>query len=524
MNAIPVASVLVAVGRNAEDGELATIHTALSDLKVNTKAEVFLHTELTSSEDVEETGVPDNGEIKIFEGKIVGTGWRRTDNGAHFTIHMLHWLGDLNYASAGSASLHPGGMAALAAPAVFPAIGRGAGAGAAGPAAAGNPAWVPMPGKDFVGVDGLSDIWGKVLHEWMNAMVADDTFEANLPGGNAGGGADNTVAALGRMGPNPDGKELEVSLGGADDFTIQEGIAQALVNESGGNWINTTLWGKLVGEWAPAYWFSVIPRVEDCLIVPFTGGLQGEPWAVVGDEDYAHADMNAQLHQILRAVWIAYPSGWATGADMGKGRVGIDQTGAAGVFTPPGLEKGMILIKDAPKWLSDPLLMRLHSRTAEGMGDDGAAPINTAMDEKDVGQPRQPGRDLADIMRRQRGIMDNYAQQWYVLESLKGRVGEVSGKLRFDIAPGSNVIVEAGGAKNVPAANALQANVYATVMQVTTVINAESQKAGTAFTLAHIRSEAENADESTSIGKPPLYETAWPGAVLVAGRTPEGEE
>jgi len=525
MNAIPVASLLVAVGRNAETQKLATIHSAIPDLKVNTKVEVFLRTEITSSEEVKDkdVGVPKDGEIKIFEGKIVGMGWRRTNMGAHFTIHCLHWLGDLNYASAGSASLHPGGMAALAAPAVFPAIGPGVGAGAGGVAAAGNPAWVPMLNKDFVGVDGLSDIWGRVLHAWMKQIAKDDPFESSLPGGNAGGGDENTLAALDRMGPNEEGEVLDVSLDGADAFTVQDGIATALINESGSNWINTTLWGKLVGEWAPAYWFSVIPRVEDCLIVPFTGGLQGKPWAVIGDEDYVHADMNAQLHQVLRAVWIAYPPGWYSGADLLKGRIGIDQTGAAGVYGPDGLENGMVLIKDAPKWLSDPLVIRAHSRTAEGMGDNGAEPINTAVDEKDVGKPRKPPRDFEDIMKRHRRIINNYAHQWYILESLKGRVGEVSGKLRFDISPGSNVLVEAGGAKNVPAADAIQVKIFATVMSVTTVINAESQKAGTAFTLAHIRTEPENGDAATSISKPPLYETAWPGAVLVAGVKPEGE-
>ena len=111
------------------------------------------------------------------------------------------------------------------------------------------------------------------------------------------------------------------------------------------------------------------------------------------------------------------------------------------------------------------------------------------------------------------------------MESLKGRVGELSGKLRFDISPGSNVLVHAAGARNIDNADQIQEDIYATVTQVSYVINAESQKAGTAFSLAHIRSASENTSPATSVRHPPLYANAWPGARLVNNDRiePEGE-
>ncbi len=516
MNSIPVASLLVAVGRNVETDELATIHTAINDLKVQLKAEVFL-TAIVMDVQQARPGVP-NGSVKIFEGKVVGTGWRRTESGAHFTIHLLHWLGDLNYASAVSASSHPGNPADYTYPAIYNAIGPGASDGKSGVSS-----WVPMLSKSLVNEGSLSDLWGNVLHPWMQHMAADDPFDEAILGGQAGGGDENTIAALGKIGPNGDGAPLAVDLGGANAFVIAEGLRQAIMNESGGNFVNTTMWGKLVGEWAPAYWFSVVPRVEDALIVPFTGGLQGDPWAVIGDEDYAQADMNAQLHQVLRGVGIVHPVISAAGTDMNTGARTSSHSGFAGYYQPDAVEKGMVLIKDAPKWLSDPLILYAFSAKAEGI--DGEA-INTALDEEDTGADRDPGEDLDANQQRNRGIMTLYAKQWYVLEMLKGRVGEASGKLRFDIAPGSNVMLEAGGARNVPQAAAVQENVFATVTQVSYVINAEAQRAGTAFSLAHIRSREENSADGTSIGKPPLYSAPWRGAVLVKGGgiAPEGAE
>lgn len=518
MNSIPVASLTMAIGRNVETGQLATIHDAVNNLKVQLKAEVFLTATVGS---VEQTvaGVADGDEIKIFEGKAVGTGFRRSQSGANFVINLLHWLGDLNYTSAISGSLHPGCPADFAYPAIFEAQQLGLNTG---DPTAGSPSWVPMLSDAAVTSGSLNDIWGNVLHKWMQRVASDDTFDQAILGGQPGGGNENTLAALDKLGPNGAGAPLSLKSGEVNRDVIASGIRQALINETGGNWLNTTLWGKLVGEWAPAYWFSVIPRVEDGLIVPFTGGLQGAPWAVIGAEDYLPADMSSQLHQVLRGVGILHPIMFFSGIDMNKGAIPVDRGGVAGWYQPEQIEHGMVLLKDAPKWLSDPVIPYTFSRNAEGV--DGAE-VNTNLDEADAGQPRQPDIDLQQVQEGYKDIMTAYAKQWYVLEVLKGRTGEVAGKLRFDICPGSNVLVVAGGARNVPAASALQTDIYATVTQVSYVINAEGQQAGTAFSLAHIRTEQENQTEGMAIEGPPLYQDPWSGAKMVeAAPGPEGRD
>lgn len=516
LNSIPSASILVAVGRNVDTQKLATIHTAAKSLTTQLKAEIFLTTII---KDVEQAtpGVPDGKEIKIFEGKIVGTGWRRTESGAHFTIHMLHWLSALNHASAVSGSLHPGSPGDLSYPAVFPAIGLGS----VTPNSSTLPAWVPGLSSSAVNEGSFSDMWGQILLPWLKQIASDDPYDRAIDNG-AGQPDPDILEALERIKPNPDGRPLNLDRRGVSGAVLADGMRQALVNEIGGNWINTTLWGKIIGDWSPAYWFSVVPRVEDALIVPFTGGLQGAPWAVIGDEDYSYADMNAQLHQVLRAVGIAFPIATSSSFDLNIGIPQVSRSGLLGVYRPDDVKKGLVLLKDAPKWLSDPTVVHMLSLYAEGVN---GAPIATALDEAGVGADRQPARDIDQDISQLKGLASAYAHQWYVLESLKGRTGEVAGKLRFDIAPGSNVIVVAGGARNVPQAQAVTEDIYATVTQVSYMINAEGQRAGTAFSLAHIRTKKENGSPGTSIAKPPLYQDAWPGAKLVpAAPGPEQEE
>lgn len=506
-NSIPMASLVVAVGRNVDTQELATIHTKVKTLITRVKAEVFLTTTISDREQAL-PGVPNGEEMKLFEGRVVGTGWQRSETGANFTIHLMHWLGDLNNGSAISASLHPGSPGDLSYPSIFPSIGLTT----IEPSTSPLPAWVPNISSRSVNIGSFDDIWGDILLPWMTQIASDDPFDAVLNGVGAVGDPD-TLAALKRIGPNPDGVPLALDLQGATGEFLADAMRGALVNELGGNWINTTLWGKLIGDWAPAYWFSVIPRVDDALIVPFTGGLQGEPWAVIGDEDYGYADLNAQLQQLLRAVGIVFPIQTATSFDLGIGMPQTARGGLMGLYRPDGVDRGMILMKDAPKWLSDPMMVYMLSLYAEGI--DGT-PIGTAVDQAGVGGGQNPPRDPDQNTTELKGIASSYAEQWYVLESLKGRTGEIAGKLRFDICPGSNVLVVAGGARNVPQAQAVTEDIYATVMQVSYVINAEAQKAGTAYSLAHIRTEKENNTPGTSINKPPLYENAWRGAKLVS--------
>lgn len=501
VNSIPMAALTVATGRRVDTHAPATIHEAASSLTSQLKAEVFLTARIRHRERAN-PGLPSEQRIKIFEGKLVGIGWQRTETGGQFQMHLLHWIGDLNYASAISASLHPGSVGNLAYPAVFASVGPENVTPGLTPAAS----WVPGPSRSSLGPEKLSDVWGSVLHPWMTQLAGDNPLDDATGGGIASNAA--AVAALARMAPNPDGVPLEVDTTDIDGGLLVDGIREAIIGEYGSNWTNTTLWGKLVGDWAPAYWFSVVPRVEDALVVPVAAGLRGEPWAVLGDEDYGSANLNAQLQQVLRSVKISYPIQTATGFDPEGDPLEVAQGTFLGSYSPDPNAVGMTLVKDAPKWLSDPFVV---GRSAELHAGLTGLPIGAAVDQVDAAAPAATTNpELA--LTQQKTVANRYAEQWYVIEALKGRVGEVVGKLRFDISPGSNVVVEA--ARDRSAVRPIAVNVYASVVQISYMINAETKQAATAFTLDHIRTAQENTAAGLSIEKPPLYTTAWRGAKL----------
>jgi hypothetical protein len=519
MNGIPEATLSVAVGRRVDTQQVATIHRAIADLRIQMPAQVYLRAVVTDRDRASSglAGFDDpNGKL-IFEGFAVGTGWQRSTDSANFTIHLVHWLIGLHYASAISASAHPSNPADWKYPAAFAASGLGTAEASAGAKQLGRPSWIPQINVDDVTIDALKeDLWGNVIHPWMLNIASADPVETrlnqNAPINPTTQTAQMAINAIERLAPNTAGVPLKVNLDGIDDTFVSEGLRQALQNESGSSWLNTTLWGKLVGEWSPSYWFAVVPRVSDGLIVPFTGGLQGDPWAKILDVDYNHCTANAQLHQVLRCVGIGYPMPSATGLTLG-GPI-TDHTGMCGFFQPTGVTEGLILIKEPPQWLMNPDIVNRFCEAATG--NIGAAAIGTGLDEDGTGKSKRKTRDLKAARLQQNKIMDRFAQQWYVIEMLKGRLGEISGKLRFDIAPGSNIMLEAGIAKNLTQAeDALTTDIFATVNRVSMAINAEKSQAGTAFSIAHTRTPAENSSPATSVAGPPLYTKAWRGAKLV---------
>jgi hypothetical protein len=520
MNTIPEASLTVSVGRRVDTQQAATIHAAIRDLKVQVPAAVYL-TAIVTDRDRADPGILGfavSGGKLIFEGYAVGTGWQRSNESANFTLHLSHWLSQLHYASALNPTAHPGNPGDWQYPSIFEAVGSGeeedGGAGVK------QPSWVPGMGEDFAAAEHLSDIWGKILHPWLRRIALDPPFDIRLQ--EAGietskARQQRVLNLLQRIGPNKDGVPLAVDLTGGDGLTIAAGICDDIAYSSGHSWLNTTLWGKVVGEWSQNFWFAMIPRVSDSLVVPFAGPLQGRPWATIRDTDYAYCEANAHLPQVLRAVGIVFPATSATNFNGEADGAGTDLTGFYGLFAPPASPDGLVLVKNPPRWLCNNNLV--FSGVEASTGEVNAKPIESPLDPAGTGKPNKAVKPVGNPKKawdQGRKFADRYAQQWYTVEMLKGRIGELSGKLRFDIAPGSNVLIEAGVAKNVlPHEDALTESIYATVTRVSMAINAENGKAGTAFSIAHIRTAAENQSLLTSIPKPPLYQKAWYGARLV---------
>jgi hypothetical protein len=111
-------------------------------------------------------------------------------------------------------------------------------------------------------------------------------------------------------------------------------------------------------------------------------------------------------------------------------------------------------------------------------------------------------------------MYNGYAHAAYVGRGLLGRNGSLFGKLRFDIAPGSNIIIK-GSSEVFIEGDQTAEQLYGTVVRVSFRMDASKGQAGTGFSFMHIRTEAENKDDKTSVEKHPLYETTFVGAPLI---------
>ncbi len=164
------------------------------------------------------------------------------------------------------------------------------------------------------------------------------------------------------------------------------------------------------------------------------------------------------------------------------------------------------MFHSVPDWLDPTYNFGIMS--AKTTGSNGQA-IRTAFEDIDVGDEEEGDGSAIETM------MQRYCRQMYVQESLKHRYGEVAGKLRFDIAPGSSAAIDCIGEQLAGSGDLPTERIYGKVVRVTYLIDAQNQRAGTAFAFTHLRTSEENENDQLTVTVPPLYNQAWAGAPLV---------
>jgi len=539
VNTIPSAALSIAVGAEASSLGSVLRASSVGSIPINganpPKIKVYLTASPVADMGVQqaggnggrvplsELGVPADGkEFMVFEGFISSLGRGTSMAGtATAVLQLEHWLANLNYASALSASSHPGNPGDMTFPAIMRS--RGNSVDASGQTT-GTISWLPLVSTELINTASLSDLWGNVFYKWMGDVVKDDPFaQVSFSAGlNTSGDIAPILDAISRLKPgNSESVPLELAMSdGTDSAIIESGIRSAVKEHTENNWVNTTLWGKLVGEWAPDFWFMVVPRVTDALVVPLTGPASGPPWAVIGNEDYVIANIATAKPHRLRGVGIVQPGASSSGLDTAIGPLVANYTGFAGLYLSPQIKTGMLLIKSAPRWLTDTI--SASGRSAQAEGANGV--VQSVID----GPLAAPGDALTEAAilqgaRTNRNFLDKFAQQWFSADKLRGSGGEVIGKLRFDIAPGSNVMVEADRDNAVVGSQALQ-RTYGVVVQVNYAIDVEQQHAHTSLILTNTHTEIEHTtaeDSDTVVDTPPLYVKMWKGASMVPNQPPE---
>jgi hypothetical protein len=506
LNDIPKASITVAVGYEARSNKTkkATIHDAKKNIKARDKVTVRLTMDVGGTGDRSKAEI---GEFIIFEGIVAGLGYQRSHNSANYTIQLLHWLDDMNNSSALNGNWFPGAPHAMATNAAFYALTMSEG-GAGGDQYSTVPA-IDIDGNTINKGNAEKDLWGKIIDPLFRKIA---TYPLPDDGPN--------TAALAALDKIYAPTRLALDLAGLESTDIDLSLRYAMTKESLDSFAYTTFWNKLAGEYGPQFFFAVAPAIERARVIPFFAGLkwsaaEGKGGKIIKGDEYSYANFNASMTQFLESVIIFWPQQ----NDPMLGTGGEIQSNDSFSFPlasyPPlgaGADKpGLRLFKEPPTWLSNVSPWPIYSGATTGV--KGKAPGDCmAPGEGEENPPPDwlpPPRAAEEL--HSSGICDRFAKHWYKSEVLSQRYGELSGKLRFDISPGTTVkidmpINEIGS----------DGSMIGYVTQVSFSVNAERAIAGTSFALAFLRTEEEDNAGNYTETYPPLYKQSavWGGGPL----------
>lgn len=511
INEIPTAVASLAIGRNAlSTSQRAKIHDSAASLKSMLKAKVYATIKGQFGDDKE---WPED-EVMIFDGRLAGTGFNRLLGQASYSMHLTHWLSDLAFSSTLSQQSHPGNPSQL----TYGAVRYGfSTAGSKESVMFGS----SSPKKLFTGKNVKEDMWAKAMHPMLCQLCERDfiDIEGELKGiSEKNRKNDLAKAALARFegggcGVEPSEGTPPLSL--FHDGSATEEVASS-IRDTVGRVVTqsaeaSTVWDLLVGPLAQNFLFSVVPQVDRALVVPIMPGLRDAYDVSIEANDYDLAELSGSIPRPLRGVGIigGIESKWGqnTGGQIKLGGFWPEE----GDVDP--VPDGMIRVLSAPSWIANIPMGVGRARSTSGTADTKPSSTSTTPVTEDVKPADATTRSERTI--EAQGFYKRFAHAMYVNEVLRGRNGAVSGKLRFDIAPGATVKIEGKHEAFIGSSDQLGEDLYGTVTKVSVGLNAEAGRAGTGFSIAGHRTATENEDERFTTDKHPLYRQAFKGAPLV---------
>lgn len=511
LNSIPQAGVSIAVGREFRTGIPSQIHAIADALgEERRKVKVVLSMEPEGAGG----GGGGNpalgiapGEFTIFDGFTGAVAASFANGSAQYTVQLDHWLSDLSFSSVFSKTSHPGNPGDY----TFGALSGGtSGGGGAGPGGPTGRHWIGLTHAmdHFDAGKVASDFWLEALKPWFEALCKQDGFEAREKNLKGSGANDQALAALARMGGGGCYSPLRLDLAVDKDIgRIISDDVTAMTQDPEDN-AHITIWDTLVAKFAAEYLFSVVPLVDRALVVPFVPGYR-RAFKVIPAAHETQVEWTSMINRRLRGVAVLSGMDMASGPGLGPPNADTHPLGIGGLFEPDADAKGTLQIKAGPRWVGG--LFSASEYADEATGAAGS-PIPDNM-VPGVAAPRRDGA-VAGRAVVVKEFLDRYAQALYALEMIRGRSAIAAGPVRFDIAPGSTILAyPSGGAAD--GDDRLKAPFYATVLRVSTYLDAESAQAGTGFHLAHCRSERENSSDRASVDKHPLYRDTFAGCGLL---------
>lgn len=533
LNEIPRAQVFVAVGQSVNTTESteplspntlrlyaalgrtppgnASIHNSIEF--TNTRSPATIQLTLSGDWDMSGRSWPEQG-VTIFDGLVTGISYRKAGEQVFAVVSLIHWSAKLGYSSTLSKFSHPSNPVNLAFNGTIPEKD----AGSADTREGSGPSQTLtqyINGSILTPSQLSTDMWAGFA-DVLKGLANEDLMQFEGRANRAGTRTANSTAldALAKFEgagtlarrysvplviDEPEG--IGIALAGSIMSCVTESQIQA--------YFGTTFWDVLVGAWANDFMFSVVPMSDRALIVPITPG-QRLPWRTVQVNDYGGLDQNSLVPTPLRAVLLSGGEMSATNAEDAN----TQDEGIGGVFQPTATDSdGVILMRRAPSWMCKILSQAMSNDDSTGV--DQGDPPNCATDPQPADTGNSQIAAIAQARPQQKRLLDRFAQELFLRNSLEGRTGLITGKLRFDIAPGSTLMLKGSPEPVLGTEDVLSQDLYALVVRTAFVIDCEAKQAQTTFQLSHIRTATENQDDRYSTDRHSLYSQAYLGAPLV---------
>lgn len=504
MNTIPSCTALLPVGWYAlPPYGASTAHALTTGEQLQIPLTVYATITYVSGD---LTAVLPTGTYILFCGWVTGVGYRRTYNGYHMAIEGTHWLSALSFSSTLSATSHPNNPTHF----IFNSriyMGAGGGLGHFVPRTAAQ--------SHINKTNITTDFWEDALKPWLLDLASQDRInetEIGLLGGNTDNDSAGSecTAALNAFVPTVmpmddsavDGDYMAAAI--ADDIAVTT-LTPSNASNTMTSMAHTTFWDKLVGELAPKYFFSIIPYPTRARVVPFIPGLRNfwDPYSLgytILARDMQLQDLQSYLPRATRAVGLFSGHGSRAGGNL-RVADAVTESTIGGWYE--GREDGIVILREAPKYLSSYVVPSMYS--ADSTGASGSVRGNGFNYPAEGTAPTL--QDTKTTKEESQTVMSRLAHAMYVNELLKNRFGDITSPVRFDIAPGSTIRIEGTDGTFLASGEAR----YASVTRVSHQFDAQHQQCNTSFRLAHVRTETEHNSDNYTLTAHPLYTTIWAG-------------
>lgn len=503
LNAIPTANAAVPLGRNARTGKKSAIYDAVSGIRqmkpVTVKLEGSLGDWSPAGIGAAKQQFP-SGSFTIFTGYISGVSYRRNNGSIMLVLSMVNTLIDLALSSTGSRDVVPGAPHDI----MLPLVGEKAGAKTSIDASSKFVSELPQS-LNIDASKALLDVMYSVAQDNL-LQVTTAWCQGNVPAGFAGDLLSNSRATQAIEGvldwkgfsnyADANGRPAYIR-----DYPLEINVrARQTLSKSVGarlaaSFAGTTMWHALIGSIIPEIGLSVVPLADSALLVP-AFEMARDAGATIWTSDIADINLGTKSQRPLFGVGVMQ--------NQFMGSLPIqDKQCVGGYYTAElaGVADGMWLFVPAPNWLTWDAIDDKAINGNPSVNNLLVKPSNTTVGTENIAVDDKPGEAVADW----NNVSDKYAQMVYAANALAGREGTITGKLRFDIAPGTTIKIQANKAAITQGVDDFAAELYGFVNRVTVTINAQDSSATTTFNLANLRTADENKLDRFSMTQHPFY-------------------